>query len=51
MKIEIYKRFLNTTSFALNVCVKKHWWNMAAKLIEFRKKHVATNLRNELCVK
>lgn len=48
MKIKVYTRFLNMTSFLLNICVKKQKWNYANKIIEFRKKHIAKTLRCKL---
>lgn len=48
MKKNVYTRFLNVTSVALNVCVKYNQWKLAGKIIEFRKKHIATRLRKEL---
>jgi hypothetical protein len=48
MKTRVYTKFLNITSFALNVCVKYNQWKMASKIIDFRKKHIAQPLRKEL---
>jgi hypothetical protein len=48
MKIKIYTRFLNLTSFLLNISIKNNWWFAVKYLIEFRKKHIAKTLRNEI---
>ena len=48
MKLKVYTRFLNLTSFLLNICVKRQMWDYAAKIIEFRKNHIAKTLRVEL---
>lgn len=50
MKLIIYTRFLNLTSFLLNECVKYKLWIVAKYLINFRKKHIARKIRMELIV-
>lgn len=50
MKLIIYTRFLTITSFLLNLCVKYHFWSIAYRLIEFRKKHIAKTMRGQLVI-
>lgn len=44
----VYTRFLNLTSELLNFCVRHNLWWFAAKIINFRKLHIAKKLRTEL---
>jgi hypothetical protein len=48
MTLIIYTRFLTITSALLNICVRYHFWGLAYKLIEFRKKHIARTIKREL---
>lgn len=48
MKFIIYDRFLILSSFVLNVCVRLRLWWIVKRLIDFRKKHIATELRYQI---
>ena len=45
MKIKFYSKAINFTSLLLNVCIKAEWWKMAKSLTEFRKNHLALQMR------
>ena len=45
MRQKLYNCVLDLTSKMLNYCVKHKYWKWCYKLIEFRKKYIASNLR------
>jgi hypothetical protein len=50
MKRVIYAGFLEATSLALNICVKRGWWKLVKLLIEFRKAKIAAVLRRSTAI-
>lgn len=45
MKLILYNRILDFTSFLVNLTIKMEWWSLTMKLINFRKKHIVLGLR------
>jgi hypothetical protein len=48
MKVRMYSNVLNLSSGMLNYCIKKQWWGLANRIIQFRKNNVSKPLRDRL---
>lgn len=45
MRVKLLSVALNWTTNLLNICISLRQWGYAEKLVLFRKKHIAKNLR------
>ena len=51
MKKDIYFNAMVLSSSLLNFCIKYRFWSIAEVLIDFRKKKIATRLRELVIIK